>query len=262
MQIDLKQKRAVICGSSQGIGRAIAEQFAASGASVTLIARNRERLEQVRDALLTDHDQQHQIVVADFSNPAELESQINSWVQSNQTAHILVNNTGGPPAGTALAASTTEFVDAFNQHLVCNHVLVQALVPGMQAAGYGRIINVTSISAREPIANLAVSNTIRAAVSNWAKTLSSELASDNITVNNLLPGMTATERLRSLIAGRAENEGRPVSAVTAEFENAIPTGRFADPAEIASVATFLASPLASYVNGINVTVDGGRSASI
>jgi len=200
---------------------------ACSGASVTLIARNRERLEQVRDSLLTDHDQQHQIVVADFSNPAELESQINSWVQSHQTAHILVNNTGGPPAGTALAASTTEFVDAFNQHLVCNHVLVQALVPGMQAAGYGRIINVTSISAREPIANLAVSNTIRAAVSNWAKTLSSELASDNITV-----------------------------------ENAIPTGRFADPAEIASVATFLASPLASYVNGINVTVDGGRSASI
>lgn len=262
MQQNLDQKHAIVCGSSQGIGKAIAEQFASAGASVTLVARNRERLESALAGLSTDRGQNHDILVADFSSPQEVEKCIGSFVDSGRTAHILVNNTGGPPAGPAFSASCSEFVDAFNSHLVCNHHLAQALVPGMKTAGYGRIINVTSISAREPIPSLGVSNTIRAAVTNWAKSLSRELAADGITVNNLLPGMTATARLHSLIEGRAEKESRSVDEVTSDFVSAIPAGRFASPDEIASVATFLASPAAAYVNGINLTVDGGRSASI
>ena len=262
MQPDLSQKNAIVCGSSQGIGKAIAEQFAIAGASVTLVARNQQRLESVVAGLATDQGQTHDILVADYSDPSAVKKCASEFASSGRTAHILVNNTGGPPAGPAFGADATEFVDAFNSHLVCNHHLVQALVPAMQAAGYGRIINVTSISAREPIANLGVSNTIRAAVTNWAKSLSRELAADGITVNNLLPGMTATARLESLISGLAEKESRSVDEVTADFVSVIPARRFASPDEIASVATFLASPAAAYVNGINLTVDGGRSASI
>ncbi len=262
MQSALHQKHAIVCGSSQGIGKAIAEQFADAGAAVTLVARNGESLESVRASLSIEHGQEHDVLVADFSNPAKVKQIAMSFVESGRVAHILVNNTGGPPAGPAFSASSDEFLNAFNSHLVCNHHLVQALVPGMKSSGYGRIINVTSISAREPIAGLGVSNTIRAAVTNWAKSLSRELAADGITVNNLLPGMTATARLHSLIAGRAEKESRSIEEVTADFVGAIPAGRFASPEEIATVATFLASPAASYVTGVNLTVDGGRSASI
>jgi len=176
--------------------------------------------------------------------------------------HILVNNTGGPPAGLAVDASFEQFLQAFNNHLLCNQALVQAVVPGMRRLRYGRIINIISTSVKQPIPGLGVSNTIRAAVANWAKTLATELGPDGITVNNVLPGMTETERLRSLIATRAAQSNRTEADVSQSMKDEIPLRRFAVPAEIAAAVAFLASPAASYINGINLPVDGGRTQSL
>ncbi len=180
-------------------------------------------------------------------------------MSDNDPVHILVNNTGGPPPGTVIEARPEEFTTAFAQHLICNQILVQAVVPGMQAAGYGRIINIISTSVKQPIAGLGVSNTIRGAVASWAKTLASELAPFGITVNNVLPGMTRTQRLDSLIASKAEKTGKTIEQITQEMIREIPAGRIGMPHEFAAAVAFLASPAASYITGINLPVDGGRT---
>lgn len=262
MNLDLKNKRAIVCGSTQGIGKAVAIELAALGASVTLVARNEEKLKEVAGELEKASGQQHDYIVADFSNPEEVRQRIKTYVQQLQGVHILVNNTGGPPGGPIIEAAPEEFLKAFNMHLINNHQLVQAVVPLMKKAGYGRIINIISTSVKEPIAGLGVSNTTRGAVASWAKTMANELGQFGITVNNVLPGSTKTSRIYSLVESRAEKSGRSKGEVQQEMEAAIPARRFAEPEEVAAAAAFLATPAAAYINGVSLAVDGGRMGSI
>jgi 3-oxoacyl-[acyl-carrier protein] reductase len=262
MDLNLTGKRAVVCGSTQGIGKASAHELALLGAHVTLIARNEEKLKAVKASLPNQSGQQHDYLVADFLKPEELKHQIELYVRKN-IAHILVNNTGGPPAGPALAAGAEEFIMAFSSHLLCNHILVQALAPGMKKEKYGRIINVISTSVKIPIKGLGVSNTIRGAVASWSKTLSVELAPFGITVNNVLPGASMTGRLESILkTKRADKSGKTVEEATREMIEEIPAGRISTPEEIAAAVAFLASPAAAYINGVNIPVDGGRTGSM
>lgn len=259
--INLQGKTALICGSTQGIGWATAEILASLGATCILMARNETALQEKLNLLPRPDLQTHHYLVADFSDPNQVQ-QAAMKIAHTLPVHILINNTGGPASGPASTAPTEAFEKAFQQHLVCNQHLVQALLPGMKAAGYGRIINIISVSVKIPIPNLGVSNTIRAAVAAWAKTLSLELASHGITVNNVLPGFTDTERLRSLMAANAERFGKSELAIQQEMLSSVPANRFGTASEVAAVAAFLASPAASYVNGTSIPVDGGRTPSI
>ncbi|HYJ37418.1 MAG TPA: SDR family oxidoreductase [Chitinophagaceae bacterium] len=261
MNLSLEGKWAVVCGSTQGIGLAIAEELASLSANCILMARSEDALKEAIAKLDISNRQLHAYHVADFSKPEEVRNGINEIV-SARPINILVNNTGGPPAGPAYDAKEEEFIKAFNQHLICNHILTRAVVPGMKSSGYGRIINVISTSVKIPHKNLGVSNTIRGAVASWAKTLSNELGEFNITVNNVLPGYTTTARLQSVIDSSAEKRKSKKEIVEREMIDSIPMKRFGDPQEIAAVAAFLASPAASYVNGISIPVDGGRTGSI
>jgi 3-oxoacyl-[acyl-carrier protein] reductase len=259
MQLDLSGKRALVCGSTQGIGRAAAFELAELGAHVTVFARNGERVSQVREQLPTSKGQKHHMLVADFSRPDSVAIAIDTYVKRVSDVHILVNNTGGPPAGPALEASEEDFFAAFNAHLICNQLLAQALVPGMKAAQYGRIINVISTSVKAPLHNLGVSNTIRGAVASWAKTLANELGPFGITVNNVLPGFTTTARLDSILQNGAAKAGVSVAEHAATLVQDVPARRFATPEEVAAAIAFLATPAAAYINGINLPVDGGRT---
>lgn len=262
MDLSLHGKRALVCGSTQGIGRAVAAELALLGAEVTLVARDAESLRKVRDSLDRGSGQRHDTVAADFTRPEEVLTAVKTWLGTRGVAHILVNNTGGPPPGPALQAAPGEFTAAFTQHLVCNQLLVQAVVPGMKAAGYGRIINIISTSVKQPIRGLGVSNTIRGAVASWAKTLAAELGPYGITVNNVLPGTARTGRLKALMQSRAAKAGVSVEEVEREVVAEIPLGRIAGPEEVAAAAAFLATPAAGYISGINLPVDGGRTGSL
>lgn len=261
MNLSLEGKNAIICGSSQGIGFAIAEELALMGANCILLARNEEMLELALTQLDISIRQTHSYRVADFSQPSQVQSVIDNIVAS-KNIHILVNNTGGPAAGPIADAKPEQFIQAFNQHLVCNHILTQACIAGMKKDGYGRIINVISTSVKIPLKNLGVSNTIRGAVASWAKTMSNELGQFNITVNNVLPGFTKTQRLESIVKNTSSKKSRPVEEVEKEMQEEVPMKRFGEATEIAAVAAFLASPAASYVNGTSIPVDGGRTGSI
>ncbi len=260
MNLNLKNKNALVCGSTAGIGKATAIALASEGTEVTLVARNREKLKQVVSEL--PYSEKHNYIVADFSNPKELREQIIKYIEKFHGFHILVNNTGGPRSGDILNASLEEFENAFTQHLKCNHVLAQAVIPFMKEQGFGRIINIISTSVKEPIPGLGVSNTIRGAVGNWSKTLSVELGSYGITVNNILPGFTETERLTEIIKIKANAEGTSVEEMAEIMKNHCPAKRFAKPEETASAIVFLASEAAGYINGINLPVDGGRTKSL
>lgn len=261
MNLDLKGKRAMVCGSTQGIGKAAAIELALLGASITLVARNEQALKEAQRELPAGGGQQHDYIVADFSQPDDLKKKAEAYGGKN-TVHILVNNTGGPPAGDALQAEPEDFVKAFSSHLLCNHILVKIFAPGMKQASYGRIINVISTSVKIPIRGLGVSNTIRGAVANWSKTLSVELAPFGITVNNVLPGASMTSRLESIMKTKAEKTGKTYEAIRQEMAAEVPAGRISDPSEIANAIAFLATPAAGYINGINVPVDGGRTGSL
>lgn len=262
MQINLTGKNAMVCGASRGIGLSIAKLLASLGAGITLVARNESNLQQLVKDLDTSAGQIHDYIAADFSKPESLKEKVREQVSLPRIYHILINNTGGPPAGQALEAELNEYLSAFTNHLLCNQVLVQELVDGMRASGYGRIINIISTSVKAPLKGLGVSNTIRGAVANWAKTLANELGPYGITVNNILPGATETDRLKQIIEGKAMKQQHSIDEVNAEMTAEIPLGRFAKPDEIAYAAAFLASPYASYITGINVPVDGGRTPNL
>ncbi|MDP2386587.1 MAG: SDR family oxidoreductase [Bacteroidota bacterium] len=262
MNLDLKNKRALVCGSTQGIGKAIALELALMGANVTLVARNEEALKKAKAELNTEKGQQHSYIAVDFSQPEELKKAVTHYIERQGTVNILVNNTGGPPAGPIANAQTDEFLSAFNNHLICNHILAQACLDGMKKSAYGRIINIISTSVKIPLKGLGVSNTIRAAVANWAKTLSNEIAQFGITVNNVLPGATNTVRLSGIMENKSSRTGIALEEVKSEMLHEIPAGRFAEAYEIANAVAFLASPAASYITGINVPVDGGRTGSL
>lgn len=259
MNLDLKQRTAIVCGSSQGIGLSAAIEIAALGANVVLLARNQERLDSAMQQLPCEEDQSHSMLIADFSKPDELKTTVNAWIDNGNSADILINNTGGPPGGLAIDAEPSEFLTAFNNHLICNQILVQALSPSMKQKSFGRIINVISTSVKQPLNGLGVSNTIRGAVANWAKTLANELGQFGITVNNVLPGATNTVRLESILQAKAEKTGRSYEDVADEMRSSIPANRFADASELGSAIAFLASPAAGYINGVNLPVDGGRT---
>jgi 3-oxoacyl-[acyl-carrier protein] reductase len=261
MNLSLKGKTALVCGSTQGIGKASAIELTLLGASCVLMARDEEKLQNAINDLDKSQGQQHRFLVADFQHPHLVKEVIESFAQKN-AVHILVNNTGGPNSGPIVKADIEEFRIAFNNHLICNHILMQALVEGMKKEKYGRIINIISTSVKVPLKNLGVSNTIRAAVANWSKTLSNELAPFGITVNNVLPGATKTQRLQSIIQNKSAKTGESVEVLSEEMIREIPMKRFADPSEVAAAVAFLASPAASYITGINVPVDGGRTGTL
>ncbi|UII28713.1 SDR family oxidoreductase [Fulvivirga maritima] len=258
MDIDLKGKRALVCGSTQGIGKAAAIELASLGAHVTLVARDENKLKEVLDELPLTGDPQHHYICADFDDPESLKNALNAYLIKENDVHILINNTGGPAGGAAIDAELDEFTLAFNRHLICNQILAQAVVPSMKKLGYGRIINVISTSVKVPIQGLGVSNTIRGAVANWAKTLSLELGGFGITVNNILPGFTETARIRSIISNNARKNGVSEAEIEEGMKKQIPVGRFAEASETAAAIAFLASPAAAYINGVNLPVDGGR----
>jgi 3-oxoacyl-[acyl-carrier protein] reductase len=261
MNLDLSGKTAVVCGSTQGIGKASAIELALLGANVTLVARNEEALKATIKQLPSTSGQTHRYLIADFQFPDQVKKVIHEFVAKHDV-HVLVNNTGGPPAGLAIDAEPEAFLSAFNSHLICNQIMTQAVVPSMKKAGYGRIINIISTSVKIPLRGLGVSNTIRGAVANWSKTLSVELGSFGITVNNVLPGTTMTGRLESIMKNKAEKTGKTYEEVKNEMIAEVPAGRISEPHEVAAAVAFLASPAAGYINGINVPVDGGRTGSL
>lgn len=261
MNLNLLGKNALVCGSTQGIGKASAIELANLGANVTLVARNEEKLRACVAELPKSAGQDHFYLVADFEKPDLLKSVIANYT-TKTSIHILINNTGGPPAGLAINATEEEFVRAFSNHLLCNHILVKACVEGMKSEKFGRIINIISTSVKIPLRNLGVSNTIRGAVANWAKTLSVELAPFAITVNNVLPGATLTGRLESIIENKSQKTGISLDTARNEMIAEIPAGRIGEAHEVGAAVAFLASPAAAYINGINLPVDGGRTGSL
>lgn len=265
MNLDLKGKNAFVGGSSKGIGKAAAFELAKLGANVTLVGRDEPSLMQclIDLSFIGSGDQRHDFVAVDFSYPEKVKSAVARHIKkTNKTYHILVNNTGGPPSGRIQDAKEEEFIKAFEAHLICNHVLTQLFVEGMRKDGYGRIVNIISTSVKQPLSNLGVSNTVRAAVANWSKTMANELGEYGITVNNVLPGATETERLQSIIQTKSEKTGLNTDMIKEEMIVEIPMKRFGKAEEVANAVAFLCSPAASYINGINVPVDGGRTKSI
>ena len=261
MKTALNGRHALVCGASEGIGRASAMTLAGLGASVTVLARREAVLREIVAQLPNNRGQQHGFIAQDVGDTAALKAAVESLVAA-KPAQILIHNSGGPPGGPANAAGIDEYLDAFRQHLVAGQTLLQALLPGMKGAGYGRLVNVISTSVKEPITGLGVSNTIRGAVASWAKTLATELGPFGITVNNVLPGFTKTGRLASILANKSAAQGISEDEVARDMLAGVPAGRFAEAEEIASAVAFLASPAASYVNGVNLPVDGGRTRSL
>ena len=258
----MNNKHALVCGSSKGIGASTAIELSKLGATITLLARDEDSLVNVLDCLDTSKNQNHNFIIADFDDPFKLKDTIDQHIANNPTVHILINNSGGPKPGPIVDANVEDFISAFNRHLICNHILVQAVVPKMKEARFGRIINITSTSVKEPIKGLGISNTIRGAVANWAKTLSFELGEFGITVNNILPGYTDTQRLKEIFLNKSKKSNYDIESIISDAHSQIPLGRFADPKETAKAICFLASEDASYINGINLPVDGGRLSTL
>lgn len=258
---DLKDRHALVTGASAGIGRASALALAARGATVTVLSRNGEKLAALCGDLRREGATEAHALVADLEERDSLQRRVELHLATVGPIHILVNNASGPPAGPILEAAETDFIQAFGRLLMAPHLLVKLLLPGMKASGYGRIVNIISTSVREPLPNLGVSNTIRAATAAWAKTLAKELP-PGVTINNVLPGATATERLEAIERATAARTGRSLEEVKADMVRIIPEGRVADPAETAALVAFLASPEAAYLRGQSIAVDGGRMNSL
>ncbi len=262
MNLTLTGKTALVCGSTQGIGRATAIELALLGANIVLMARNEQTLKTTLANLDTTKGQKHYYIVADFSQPSAAPTSLAQHLALFPDVHILINNTGGPAGGPLINAKPEEFVQTFHNHLLTNQALVQAVFPAMKKAGFGRIVNIISTSVKQPIVGLGISNTIRGAVAQWAKTLSLEIASFGITVNNVLPGYTETARLAAVLTMRAKASGKTEEEVAKQMESEMPTGRFVRAEEVAAAIAFLCTPAAASINGINLPVDGGRTGSL
>ncbi|MGB1017731.1 MAG: SDR family oxidoreductase [Chitinophagales bacterium] len=263
MNLDLQGKNALVCGGSKGIGKAIALELAILGANVTLCSRSEDILQSAALELDTSNGNTHDYFTADFSKPDLLKNALNNYLaKTGKAFNILINNTGGPAGGPIVNAETSEFLSAFNNHLICNHILATTLIPAFKETGYGRIVNIISTSVKVPLNGLGVSNTIRGAVASWSKTLANELGQFGITVNNVLPGATNTDRLKSIIENKAAKTNKEQAEVSKAMQGVIPMARFGEPNEIANVAAFLCSPAAAYVSGQSIAVDGGRTPSL
>ena len=262
MSHPLEGRRAIVCGSTQGIGRACAERLAAEGSHVTLLARNPDALAEVRDSLPVPLKQRHAWIAGDFADWETTARSVCEFIEDRGAVDILVNNTGGPPPGTAFDADPAAYLEAMKPHLALSQGLVQAVVPGMREKKFGRIVNVVSTSIFMPIRGLGVSNTVRGAIGNWSRTLADELAPDGITVNNVLPGFTNTGRLKSIFERKAEKAGTTPEKIKQQITSSIPAGRIGQPEELAALVAFLAGNEAGYINGVSIPVDGGRLAAM
>lgn len=259
MEISLLGKKAFVGGSSQGIGFAIAASMAACGADVTLTSRNEEKLKEAVAKLPKKRGQHHDYLVIDFGDLKKLDKVLMKYQAktAKKPVNILVLNSGGPTPSTAFDATPPQYQAYFEEAILASQMLVQAFVPAMKAQGYGRIITVLSSTVKQPKIDLGISNTIRAAVANWAKSLSIELGGYGITVNNLLPGLIQTERLNELMDIRAEKAQISREKVAAAMAETIPAKRIGAPKDLGNMAAFLASDLAAYINGVNMPIDGG-----
>ena len=262
MNLDLTHKTALVCGASQGLGLAVATELALLGANVIISSRNENKLQQAIKYLDTSKAQQHSYLVMDLSNPDEVKKVICSYLEKVSPIHILINNAGGPPSTPMIETDAAEIEKAFRTHVITSHILAQWLVPGMQAAGFGRIVNIVSTSVKQPINGLGISNLVRAAVANWGKTLANEISGGGITINNVLPGYTNTERMEYMLDKRANEKGIEKENMFKRITASIPVGRVGEPAELGAAVAFLCSPAAAYINGINFTVDGGQTGSL
>lgn len=258
MDLNLKGRRALVCGSSQGMGLAIAQELSEMGANVTLFARNESLLQE---ALKTLAPGDHDYLVADFDDLEAVKEAVDIGLKKD-TYQILINNSGGPAPGPLEEASFSDFETAMNRHLHVSHTLVQKLLPGMKESNYGRIVNIISTSVKVPIPGLGVSNTVRGAMASWSKTLANELGQYGITVNNILPGFINTARIESLVAGKSKKQGKSETEIEEEMKRTIPAGRFGEPEEIAAYAALLCSNSGAYINGTSLRIDGGRTGSI
>ena len=256
MKINLNGYQAVVGGSSRGLGLAVANQLAASGAQITLMARNESKLQAIRQKLPTPNGQQHDYLVVDYADFPGFERKVTDFFES-KSVDILINNTNGPAPGTVLQKGIDEYQQAFDLLFKSYHLLTHLLLPRMHANGYGRIINLSSTSVKEPIPNLALSNTIRTAVISWAKSLSREVAPFGITVNNLLTGSFDTERITEILKAQSDQTGASLEKLMEEKRSKIPAGRFGKPEEFGYLVAFLASPMAGYINGASIPIDGG-----
>ncbi len=258
--MSLRGKWALVCGSSQGIGLAIAKSFASEGVNLVLIARNEEKLLKIKSEL--EKLVQVKVLALDLANLSHLVEKLNPLLKSIEGIDILVNNSGGPKSGPLVEADPKDFLEAFQSHVLAAQVISKSLLPKMKTKKFGRIINIISTSVKIPISNLGVSNTIRGAMANWSKSMANEVAAWGVTVNNVLPGYTKTERLEILKSNSSQRLGLSESQLEQQWLDSIPAKRFASPEEIASAVLFLASFEASYINGINLPVDGGRTGCL
>lgn len=262
MNLDLTNKTALVCGASQGLGLACATELALMGATVIAASRNESKLQSAIKSLDASRRQQHGFLVLDLSNPEEVKQTVTSFLAKGNNIDILINNAGGPPSAPMIETDAAEIEKAFRTHVISSHILAQLAVPGMKAVGFGRIVNIVSTSVKQPINGLGISNLVRAAVANWAKTLANEISSFGITVNNVLPGYTNTDRLDYLFTKQAAEQGASKEDVYKRMTALIPAGRLGEPAEFGAAVAFLCSPAAAYINGINLPVDGGRTGSL
>ncbi|TKK71721.1 SDR family oxidoreductase [Ilyomonas limi] len=262
MNLDLTNKTALVCGASQGLGLACATELALLGANVIAVSRSEEKLQTIVSNFDTSKGQQHSYLAMDLSNPDAVKEKVNAFIAEGNVIHILINNAGGPPSAPMIDTDAAEIEKAFRTHVISSHVLAQAVVPGMKNAGFGRIVNIVSTSVKQPINGLGISNLVRAAVANWAKTLANEISRFEITVNNVLPGYTNTDRLNYLFSKQAKEQSVAKEDILQKNESAIPAGRIGEPAEFGAAVAFLCSPAAAYINGINLPVDGGRTGCL
>lgn len=262
MIISLKGKTALVCGGSDGIGKAVATGLAGAGATVYLAARSEDKLKAAVATLPADAGQTHGYLTLDLDEPEAARMQVEKLLARTGAIHILINNAGGPPAGPITDAENIQFLLAFQRLLLSAQAITQVCYPGMKEAGFGRIINIISTSVKAPLHGLGVSNTVRGAVGNWAKTWANETAAFGITVNNVLPGATETDRLKSIVENKAGKTGRSKDDVADEMKKEVPARRFGKPEEVAAAAIFLASEQAAYITGINIPVDGGRTPNL
>lgn len=256
----LAGRRALVLGASAGIGRSTALALAARGASIVALARRQERLDALLPELRAAGAPDARAVVQDLDDRDGLVAAVDALLAEGPI-HVLIHNTGGPPGGPLLGVDGGVLATFFARHVLTAQLLAHKLVPGMAAAGYGRIVTVTSTSVYEPIPNLGASNTIRAAMAGWAKSLARELP-PGVTINNVLPGFTDTERLESLAQGKAAKTGTTPDAVRAAWLTQVPEGRLMQPEETAAAIAFLCSPDAGAIRGVSLAVDGGRLRGI
>ncbi len=262
MNLDLTNKTALVCGASGGLGLACATELALLGATIIAVSRSEDKLRLAIARLDTSKGQQHQFLVIDLSNPEEVKEKAGAFLAGGNTIHILINNAGGPPAAPLIETDAAEIDKAFRTHVISSHLLAQLTFPGMRSAGFGRIVNIVSTAVKQPINGLGISNLVRAAVANWAKTLANEISSFGITVNNVLPGYTNTARLDYLFSKQAADSGVSKEVILEKTIALIPAKRVGEPAEFGAAVAFLCTPAAAYINGINLPVDGGRTGTL